>query len=55
VGTCFAWLTAALAVTTDPAYAPTKVALVASAVGFSVLFVGFLFSFWLPEPGKEEL
>ena len=54
VGTCFAWLTATLAVTTDPAYAPTKVALVASAVGFSVLFVGFLFSFWLPEPGKDN-
>jgi len=28
---------------------------VAAAVGFSVLFVGFLFSFWLPEPRKEEL
>jgi len=54
VGTCFAWLTATLAVTTDPTYAPTKVALVASAVGFSVLFVGFLFSFWLPEPGKDN-
>jgi MFS family permease len=36
VGTSFAWVTATLAVTPDRAYAPTKVALVAS--------------FWLPEP-----
>ena len=54
VGTSFAWLTATLAITTDPAYAPTKVALVASAVGFSVLLIGCLLSFWLPEPGKDE-
>ena len=54
VGTSFAWLTATLAITSDPAYAPTKVALVAAGVGFSVLLIGFLFSFWLPEPGKEE-
>jgi hypothetical protein len=36
-------------------YAPTKVALVAAGVGFSVLLIGFLLSYWLPEPGKEEL
>jgi len=54
VGTSFAWLTARLAVTGDPAYAPTKLALVAAGVGFSVLLIGFLFSFLLPEPGKEE-
>jgi len=39
--------------------APTKVALVAAGVGFSVLLIGFLLSYWLPEPvlepGKEEL
>jgi MFS family permease len=50
VGTSFAWLTATLAVTSDRAYAPTKVALVAAAVGFSVYLVGFIASFWLPEP-----
>ena len=33
VGTSFAWVTATLAVTADRAYAPTKVALVAAAVG----------------------
>jgi MFS family permease len=50
VGTSFAWVTATLAVTPDRAYAPTKVALVAAAVGFSVYLVGFITSFWLPEP-----
>ena len=54
-GTCFAWVTATLAITSDRAYAPTKVALMSAAVGFSVLLIGFLLSFWLPEPGKEEL
>jgi MFS family permease len=53
IGTSFAWLTASLAVTPDRAYAPTKVALVAAAVGFSVYLVGFIASFWLPEPPRE--
>jgi MFS family permease len=55
VGTCFAWVTATLAITSDRAYAPTKVALMSAAVGFAVLLIGFVLSFWLPEPGKEEL
>ena len=54
VGTSFAWLTASLAVTPDRAYAPTKVAFVAAAVGFSVYLVGLIASFWLPEPGPEQ-
>jgi MFS family permease len=53
IGTSFAWLTATLAITPDRAYAPTKVALVAAAVGFSVYLVGFIASFWLPEPAAE--
>ena len=53
IGTSFAWLTASLAVTADRAYAPTKVALVAAAVGFSVYLVGFIASFWLPEPPRD--
>jgi MFS family permease len=53
IGTSFAWVTATLAVTPDRAYAPTKVALVAAAVGFSVYLVGFIASFWLPEPGRD--
>ena len=55
VGTSFAWVTASLAVTPDRSYAPTKVALVAAAVGCSVYLVGFIASFWLPEPRREEL
>jgi MFS family permease len=49
-GTLFALLTATLAVTSDRAYAPTKVAIVAACVGFSVYLVGLIASFWLPEP-----
>jgi MFS family permease len=55
IGTSFAWLTATLAVTPDRAYAPTKIAMVAAMVGFSVYLVGFIASFWLPEPPKENL
>jgi MFS family permease len=55
IGTLFAAVTATLAITPDRAYAPTKVALVAAAVGFSVYLVGFIASFWLPEPNREEL
>ncbi len=55
VGTSFAWVTATLAVTPDRAYAPTKVALVAAAVGFSVYLVGLIASAWLPEPKGESL
>ena len=55
VGTSFAWLTATLAVTHDRAYAPTKVAMVAAAVGFGTYLVGFIASFWLPEPPADNL
>ena len=55
IGTSFAWLTATLAVTANRAYAPTKVAYVAAAVGFSVYLVGLIASFWLPEPGAETI
>jgi MFS family permease len=54
IGTSFAWVTASLAVTSDRAYAPTKVAMVAGAVGLSVYLVGLIASFWLPEPQPEE-
>ncbi len=55
IGTSFAWVTASLAVTPDRAYAPTKIALVAAGVGFSVYLVGLMASFWLPEPGREGM
>jgi MFS family permease len=53
IGTSFAWLTATLAVTSDRAAAPAKMAMTAAAVGFGVYLVGFIASFWLPEPPKE--
>jgi MFS family permease len=55
IGTSFAWVTATLSVTPDRAFAPTKVALVAAGVGFSVYLVGLMTSFFLPEPPKDEL
>ena len=53
IGTSFAWLTATLAVTSDRAAAPTKMAMTAAAIGFGVYLVGFIASFWLPEPPME--
>ncbi len=53
IGTSFAWVTATLAVTANRAYAPTKVALVAAGVGFTVYLVGLIASAWLPEPPEE--
>jgi MFS family permease len=55
IGTSFAWVTATLAITPDRAYAPTKVALMAALVGFSVYLVGFIASFWLPEPRSQDI
>jgi MFS family permease len=55
IGTSFAWVTATLAITPDRAYAPTKVALVAAGVGFSVYLVGLVASFFLPEPPPADL
>jgi hypothetical protein len=53
IGTCFAWVTATLAITPDRAFAPTKMALVAAGVALSVYVVGFIASFWLPEPPPD--
>jgi MFS family permease len=53
IGTCFAWVTATLAITSDRGFAPTKMAIVAAGVAFSVYLVGFIASFWLPEPPAE--
>ncbi len=55
VGTSFAWLTATLAITTDRANQPARVAMMAAIVGFSVYLVGFIASFWLPEPKHEDI
>lgn len=53
IGTSFAWVTTTLAVTSDTAFAPTKLAYTAAAVAFGVYLVGFLLSFLLPEPSEE--
>jgi MFS family permease len=55
IGTSFAWLTATLAITTDRANAPARVAMMAAIVGFSVYLVGFIASFWLPEPPQQDM
>ena len=55
IGTSFAWVTATLAVTSDRAHAPMKVAMMAAAVGFAVYVVGFIASFWLPEPKRDAV
>ena len=55
IGTSFAALTNYLAVTSDPAMAPTKMAYTAAAVGFGVYLVGTLACAFLPEPPKEDL
>lgn len=54
IGTSLAWVTATLAKTPDAAFAPTKLAYTAAAVGFAVYLVGFIASFWLPEPNQEH-
>jgi MFS family permease len=55
IGTSFAWVTATLAKTPDPAFAPVKLAYTAAGVAFFVYLVGFIASFWLPEPAAEKL
>jgi hypothetical protein len=55
IGTSFAWVTATLAITPDRAFAPTKMALVAAGVGFSVYLVGLIATSWLPEPPMRDL
>jgi MFS family permease len=54
IGTSFAWVTTTLAITPDQSMAPMKLAYTAAAVGLGVYVVGFILTFFLPEP-KEEL
>jgi MFS family permease len=55
IGTSFAYVAATLAVTSNRAFAPTKLAFVAAGIGFSVYLVGLIASFWLPEPKQGAL
>ena len=59
IGTSMAWVTATLAAAFTPANPTPAVAAhywayTAAGVGLAVYLVGFLFSFLLPEPGREE-
>jgi hypothetical protein len=56
IGTSAAWVTTTLA-TAIPlgATPPEKLAYAAGFVGLAVYIVGFLASFWLPEPKHEEM
>lgn len=55
IGTSFAWVTTTLATTTDPAQAPVRLAMTAAGVGALVYAVGFILSFFLPDPPAEAL
>ncbi|MDO8543411.1 MAG: MFS transporter [Opitutaceae bacterium] len=55
IGTSFAWVTATIATTSDAAFAPTKLAYTAAAIGFAVFLGGFILSFFLPEPKAGDL
>ncbi len=56
IGTSAAWVTTTLA-TAMPwgATPPEKLAFAAGIVGLSVYVIGFVSSFWLPEPKHEEM
>jgi MFS family permease len=57
IGTLFAWVTQTIAIQpwVPGDSAPTRIAYTAAGVAFIVYAVGFLASFWLPEPSSEEL
>lgn len=55
VGTSMAVVTTQLATHMPGASPATQLAYAAAAVGFSVYALGFLASFWLPEPSRGEL
>ena len=57
IGTSFAALTSYVATLSfvPGSGAPQKIAYTAAAVGTGVYLIGLIASFWLPEPGPEEL
>lgn len=55
LGTSAALVTIQLAGYIDAGNREASFAYAAAAVGFSVYLIGFVVSFWLPEPGQEEL
>ena len=55
VGTCMAVVTAQLTTLMPGASVAIKTAYAAAAVGFAVYAIGFIASFWLPEPQEDKL
>jgi len=55
LGTSAALVTIQLAGYIESGSREASFAYAAAAVGFSVYLIGFVVSFWLPEPGQEEL
>jgi len=55
IGTCAALLTTQLVNVMPGATPPTRLAYAAAVVGMGAYMLGFVASFWLPEPPKDEL
>ena len=55
IGTCFAWVTATLAPLWTGKTAPEQFALTAGCVALFVYVVGFISSFFLPEPEHDDV
>jgi len=55
IGTCAALLTTQLVNVMPGATPPTRLAYASAIVGASAYLLGFVASFWLPEPSREEL
>ena len=55
IGTCAALLTTQLVNVMPGATPPTRLAYASAIVGTAAYLLGFAASFWLPEPGRDEL
>jgi MFS family permease len=55
IGTCAALVTTSLVPSMPGAAVPIKLAYACAIVGTAAYVIGFVASFWLPEPGREEL
>ena len=55
IGTCAALLTTQLTNIMPGASVPTRLAYASAVVGTAAYLIGLTASFWLPEPGREEL
>ena len=55
IGTCAALLTTQLTNVMPGASVPIRLAYASAVVGTAAYVIGLTASFWLPEPGREEL